>query len=119
MVGSTVLEVLSSLPLDVTRRRPVADPESTRLASPGADRDVAGLGVARPERAPARPANAKPMLQPEPVSAGVASTPVGEFSPPAMRRSRGLASRSWVPVALSFGSVILTAIALIVYFAAR
>jgi pSer/pThr/pTyr-binding forkhead associated (FHA) protein len=47
------------------------------------------------------------------------SLPVGTFSPPTRRRSRGLASRSWIPVALSFGMVILTAIALVIYFAAR
>jgi hypothetical protein len=36
-----------------------------------------------------------------------------------MHRRRGLASRSWVPVALSFGTVILTALALVIYFATR
>jgi pSer/pThr/pTyr-binding forkhead associated (FHA) protein len=42
------------------------------------------------------------------------------FNPPEKRRpQRGLASRSWVPVALSYGSVILTAIALVLYFALR
>jgi hypothetical protein len=35
------------------------------------------------------------------------------------RRRRGLASRSWIPVALSFGTVVLTAIALVAYFATR
>jgi pSer/pThr/pTyr-binding forkhead associated (FHA) protein len=41
---------------------------------------------------------------------------VGEFRPPAHRRQPGLASRSWIPVALSFGTVVLVAIALVVYF---
>jgi hypothetical protein len=45
--------------------------------------------------------------------------PVGEFHPPTRRRGRGLASRSWVPVVLSFGTVVLTAVALVIYFAAR
>lgn len=42
--------------------------------------------------------------------------PVGEFRPPQHRRQHGLASRSWVPVVLSFGTVILVAIALVIYF---
>ena len=33
--------------------------------------------------------------------------------------SLGLASRSWVPVLLSFGAAILTALALVIYFAQR
>ena len=42
---------------------------------------------------------------------------VGEFHPPERRKvQRGLASRSWVPVALSFGTVIIVAIALVIYF---
>ena len=42
------------------------------------------------------------------------------FNPPEKRSpQRGLASRSWVPVALSYGSVIVTAIALVLYFALR
>ena len=42
--------------------------------------------------------------------------PIGEFHPPTQRRQKGLASRSWVPVALSFGTVIIVAIALVIYF---
>jgi hypothetical protein len=49
----------------------------------------------------------------------MATQPLGDFQPPVRRRRRGLASRSWVPVALSFGTVIVVAIALVVYFAAR
>jgi hypothetical protein len=46
--------------------------------------------------------------------------PLAPFTPPEKRSpQRGLASRSWVPVALSYGSVILTAIALVLYFALR
>jgi hypothetical protein len=42
------------------------------------------------------------------------------FNPPEKRSpQRGLASRSWVPVVLSYGTVILTAIALVLYFALR
>jgi pSer/pThr/pTyr-binding forkhead associated (FHA) protein len=46
--------------------------------------------------------------------------PLPPFTPPEKRSpQRGLASRSWVPVVLSYGSVILTAIALVLYFALR
>ncbi len=42
---------------------------------------------------------------------------VGEFRPPERQQvQHGLASRSWVPVALSFGTVIVVAIALVIYF---
>jgi pSer/pThr/pTyr-binding forkhead associated (FHA) protein len=48
------------------------------------------------------------------------SEPLAPFNPPEKRSpQRGLASRSWLPVALSYGSVILTAIALVLYFALR
>jgi hypothetical protein len=100
-VGNTVLEVRGVLPLEVTRRRPIAAAEATRLQAPSPTPDVT--------RAKARP----------PAERLRTSPPVGDFTPPTMRRRRGLASRSWVPVALSFGSVILTAVALVVYFAAR
>jgi hypothetical protein len=68
---------------------------------------------AAPALAPAGPA--------EPVGGGAspAAQAVGSFSPPKRRRSSGLASRSWVPVVLSFGTVVLVAIALVIYFAAR
>jgi hypothetical protein len=45
--------------------------------------------------------------------------PVGEFRPPRERHDRGLASRSWVPVFASFGTAILTAAGLVVYFGTR
>jgi pSer/pThr/pTyr-binding forkhead associated (FHA) protein len=48
----------------------------------------------------------------------VVEAEVAGFDPPGSRRG-GLASRSWLPVAMSFGSVIVTAIALMVYFASR
>ncbi len=74
---------------------------------------------AAPEFAPA-PGGAPPApAVSAPPAGAVPAPPLADFSPPPMRRGTGLASRSWVPVALSFGSVILTAIALIVYFAAR
>jgi hypothetical protein len=73
-------------------------------------------------------------MRKQPVGAAVASAaapptavsppkpaqPLAPFAPPEKRSpQRGIASRSWVPVALSYGSVILTAIALVLYFALR
>lgn len=85
--------------------------------------------IAPAERAPqvrAAPAAAVPLVAPAPgpgppgiAAAGAVPVGLGEFNPPARPRGSGLASRSWVPVALSFGTVVLTAIALIVYFASR
>lgn len=57
---------------------------------------------------------------PTAVSPPKRAEPLAPFNPPEKRQpQRGLASRSWVPVALSYGSVILTAIALVLYFALR
>jgi hypothetical protein len=41
---------------------------------------------------------------------------VGAFSPPTKRRGRRLASRSWVPTVLSFGTAAAAAAALIIYY---
>jgi hypothetical protein len=44
-------------------------------------------------------------------------TPVGEFRPPQRAHGSGIATRSWVPVALSFGTAIAVAIVLVIFFA--
>ena len=131
-IGTTVFEV-EGVVVEVTCERRVLDPDVTRLdaiAAPEVTRERA-RPVAPPEPV-ARPP--EPVVAPEPVApvprervrspaAAVGATPSPpptEFNPPPMRRGTlGLASRSWLPVVLSFGSVILTAIALVVYFAAR
>jgi pSer/pThr/pTyr-binding forkhead associated (FHA) protein len=57
---------------------------------------------------------------PTAVSPAKPAQPLPPFTPPEKRSpQRGIASRSWVPVVLSYGSVILTAIALVLYFALR
>ncbi|MGZ4182191.1 MAG: FHA domain-containing protein [Solirubrobacteraceae bacterium] len=57
---------------------------------------------------------------PTAVSQPKPAQPLAPFNPPEKRTpQRGLASRSWLPVVLSYGSVILTAIALVLYFALR
>ena len=119
----------------VTRARPIADPQVTR-ARPIADpqvtraRSIVEPQTTDPGRAPAEVAGPAPVPVPSPPasagrraaalgSARSLSLVVGEFVPPTARRSRGLASRSWVPVVLSFGTVVLTAIALVIYFASQ
>jgi pSer/pThr/pTyr-binding forkhead associated (FHA) protein len=104
-VGTTVLVVEGVLP--------VSDPSGDI-----APRNVTRVSQTTPEgppppplAAPATPAAASAAPAPVPVQA------VGEFRPPERsRRQPGLASRSWVPVALSFGTVIVVAIALVIYF---
>jgi hypothetical protein len=58
---------------------------------------------------------------PAPPSAGrgpsTPSAPIGEFRPPQRAHRGGIATRSWLAVALSFGTAIAVAIALIIFFA--
>jgi hypothetical protein len=92
--------------------RPVEPPagdQSAQAAASGASAAAAGA-TGPATQAPARPAAAPPQARSAP------SQPIGEFRPPSHRSQRGLASRSWVPVALSFGTALLVAIALVIYF---
>ncbi len=128
-LGKTVLEVSGVLPVQATRVSGLADPELTKprpIADPQATR---ARPIPEPQVTRARPiadpqvTRARPIPEPAaPASAGAPTPPrvvVGEFVPPTARRSRGLASRSWVPVVLSFGSVVVTAIALVIYFSSH
>jgi hypothetical protein len=106
-VGTTLLVVEGVLP--------VSDP-SADIVQP---RNVTRVSAAISDRAPA-PATSAPAAAtataapPAPAAVGLV---VGEFRPPEpSRKQPGLASRSWVPVALSFGTVIIVAIALVIYF---
>jgi hypothetical protein len=42
---------------------------------------------------------------------------VGEFRPPQRAHRGGIATRSWLAVALSFGTAIAVAVALVIFFA--
>jgi pSer/pThr/pTyr-binding forkhead associated (FHA) protein len=120
-LGGTVIEVKDQ-PLEAddtvlarTRARAIAPELPQGLpVQPGAD---------APGPESVQPAVSVPPAGPpaEPATPGLPSTmaSVGAFRPPVKRRGGGLASRSWVPVFLSFGTVVLTAIALVIYFAAR
>jgi pSer/pThr/pTyr-binding forkhead associated (FHA) protein len=90
------------------------------VASPPPPAPVPAAAAAAPVAsvAPAAPAPA-PAVSPVNVGKGPApSQPFGAFAPPSSRRG-GLATRSWVPVALSYGSTIAAAVGLVAYFAAR
>jgi ABC transport system ATP-binding/permease protein len=104
-VGTTVIVVEGVLP--------VSD-SSSDIPVP---RNATRVSAAIPGGAP--PPAAAPAASPAPAAAAPAppTQAVGEFRPPEpSRRQPGLASRSWVPVALSFGTVIIVAIALVIYF---
>ena len=106
-VGTSVLVVEGVLP--VSEPGDVAQPRNVTRISP-AITDTSAAPAAANAAAPAGAPPAAPPLA-APVQA------VGEFRPPERSRKQpGLASRSWVPVALSFGTVIIVAIALVIYF---
>jgi hypothetical protein len=124
-LGATVFMAELELSPDRTQ---VSDPHTE--AARGADATVIAGNEPEPATAAAsRPASTAPPDEPAAprvrTGAPVASPPAGHpaallaaFQPPAVRRG-GLATRSWVPVALSYGSAIAVAIALVVYFASR
>jgi FHA domain-containing protein len=109
---------------DATVMRPTPVP----AAPPAPDATIAGAPV--PPRPPAPPAPAPsepPRAAPARVAAAapspppaVGARPFGSFTPagPARRRG-GAATRLWGPATIVFIVIIATAVALIVYFAAR
>jgi hypothetical protein len=127
-MGTTVLVVEGVLPLSANQPKPEEiDPKTTRVSevppemrrAPSAPAPSAPAPSAPAPSAPAPAAPAPPAPAPPAPAAPQPAGPVGEFRPPQRRRQRGLASRSWVPVALSFGTAILTAVALVIYFGLR
>jgi pSer/pThr/pTyr-binding forkhead associated (FHA) protein len=114
-LGTTKLVVEGVLPAG----REGAEPEAP--ASRASEPTRASIEIP-PEmrKQPAGAAAASAAAPPTAVSPPKPAQPLAPFAPPEKRSpQRGLASRSWVPVALSYGSVILTAIALVLYFALR
>jgi hypothetical protein len=109
-IGTTVLVVEGVLPVgsaESGRELQDAQPRNVTRISPAVSTAtaVSTAGAVAPSTAVV--AEAPPPAPTQPV------TP---FHPPSQRRQRGLASRSWIPVALSFGTVIIVAIALVIYF---
>lgn len=112
-IGTTVLVVEGVLPVGSSESgRELGDPQArnvTRVSQAVGASTAVGSPQAAAESAVAPPSSA-PITRTQPTQ------PVAPFHPPTQRRQKGLASRSWVPVALSFGTVIVVAIALVIYF---
>jgi hypothetical protein len=107
-VGTTVLVVEGVLPVS-DPSADVIQPRNITRVSPA----ITDTGAAP---APAALAGATATATP-PALAPPVQPVVGEFRPPQRSRKQpGVASRSWVPVALSFGTVMIVAIALVIYF---
>ncbi len=105
-VGTTLLVVEGVLP--------VSDPNADVIQPRNVTRVSPAISAAAPPSA--TPVTATATAAP-PAPAAPVQPVVGEFRPPEhARRQPGVASRSWVPVALSFGTVIIVAIALVIYF---
>jgi hypothetical protein len=134
-LGRTVLTVEGVLPVDATKLcaapDAIADPQVTRARDVPAEVLDATRARRVPDRTPAAAAEgggganaahaeaSASAPSASPPAGGEAALELGAFAPPAHRRRRGLASRSWLPPLLSFGTVVLVAVALVIYFAAR
>ena len=139
VLGETELEI--EVEIEVEEPEPEFDPGATRLRERPPERDativapvppvpdatIAGAPVPPPRPEPAEPARAAPApAAPAPVAAAPAPAaavdgrPFGAFTPSAPARRRGgAATRQWGAAGVVFLIIIATAIALIVYFAAR
>ncbi len=113
-IGTTVLVVEGVLPVGSSESgRELGDLQARNVTrvSPTIETE---RPVGSPQAAAAPPSSAPvtgaPSTQAQPTQ------PLTPFHPPSQRHQRGLASRSWLPVALSFGTVIIVAIALVIYF---
>jgi predicted component of type VI protein secretion system len=132
VLGDTELEI------EVEEPEPEFDPSATRLrerpperdativapvpaAPPPPDATIAGAPVPpRPRAAPAEPRRPAPAPAVPGPAAAVGAQPFGSFTPAApTRRRSGAATRQWGAAGVVFLVIIVTAIALIVYFAAR
>ena len=106
---------------DATRLRPrPVKPEPAVPADSGRTslRPRPATPAASPAPAPPPPRTPAPAV-PAPAGRAVANQPFGAFAPPAGRRRGGVASRKLAPSLVSFAAIILTAVALVVYFVGR
>ena len=131
VVSSGARVTLGETELEIEVEEPELDPGATRLRERPPERDatimrpspVAAVPDATIAGAPtpARRAPAPVALAPSPPPPGaVDAKPFGTFIPaaPAHRRT-GAATRLWAPATIVFLVIIATAVALIIYFAAR
>lgn len=135
-IGATVLVVEGVLPVQTTEAmaRAAVDTigpglarQETRVHA-AVDQERAAPAIAAEAQRPAGEATpaaveavTPPSTQPVPSSparaGGQPSAPRSEFRPPQRAHRGGIATRSWFAVALSFGTAIAVAIALIIFFA--
>jgi ABC transport system ATP-binding/permease protein len=108
-IGTTVRVVEGVLPVGSSESgRELGDARNVTRVSQAVGSPQSAAGASAPPSS--TPVTAQAPAQPQPTQ------PVAPFHPPTQRRQKGLASRSWLPVALSFGTVIIVAIALVIYF---
>jgi hypothetical protein len=119
-IGTTVLVVEGVLPVGSSEPgRELGDVQARNVTrvSPAVG---AATAIGSPQAAATAESAAAPVATAPPAAPVTAPAqpvqPLGEFHPPSQPRQKGLASRSWLPVALSFGTVIIVAIALVIYF---
>jgi predicted component of type VI protein secretion system len=144
--GARVVLGETELEIEIEEPEPELDPGATRLRERPPERDATIVGTApvapapppdatiagaptpprpAPPPAPAEPPRAAPAPvaaapPASPAAAGAGAQPFGTFTPSApVRRRGGAATRQWGAAAVVFLVVIATAIALIIYFAAR
>ncbi len=131
-IGATVLVVEGVLPVQSTEAGEGAGLSAESIApdlarrvtqvhtvpSPSANQEAAvSVGASSPSASNAAPPRSAPAPSAPAPSAPTPQTPTGEFRPPQRAHRSGIATRSWVPIALSFGTALAVAIALIVFFA--
>jgi predicted component of type VI protein secretion system len=144
--GARVVLGETELEIEVEEPEPELDPGATRLRERPPERDATIVGTApvaappppdatiagaptpaRPAPAPEPVAAAPPRAAPAPAAAAApppagatGAQPFGSFTPSApVRRRGGAATRQWGAAGVVFLVIIATAIALIIYFAAR
>jgi pSer/pThr/pTyr-binding forkhead associated (FHA) protein len=117
-IGTTKLVVEGVLPAG---REAGADTSEARASqATRASIEIPPEMQRQPAAAAAAAAAASSPAPPTAVSPPKRAEALAPFNPPEKRSpQRGLASRSWAPVVLSYGTVIVTAIALVLYFALR
>lgn len=100
-----------------TKARTIPDVQSTKARAIPDVQKTKAHAVPDPQVTQARGAPAQAPAARAPGSSKGVGDQLAPFSPPARRRSRGLASRRWVPTVASFGTAVAAAVGLIVYFA--
>ncbi len=115
-IGMSVLVVEGVLPVGSSESgRELGDARNVTRVSPAIGANAATGSPQAPAAGASAPPSSAPITGP-PAPQAQPTQPVTPFHPPTQRRQKGLASRSWLPVALSFGTVIIVAIALVIYF---